>query len=77
METTVYGTTRPTRGGLNRVLEVDRTQVAQVRMPWDVGGALIQPANENAADGPLFRRERLSGLLEIATEKPRGFRTLQ
>ncbi len=28
-----------------------------------LGGVFIQPANDNAADGPLVRRERLGGLL--------------
>jgi transposase InsO family protein len=28
-----------------------------------LGGALIQPANDHAADGPLVRRERLGGVL--------------
>ncbi len=28
-----------------------------------LGGALIQPSNDHAADGPLVRRERLGGLL--------------
>ena len=28
-----------------------------------LGGVLIQPANDHAADGPLVRRERLGGLL--------------
>ena len=28
-----------------------------------LGGAFIQPANDDAGDGPLVRRERLGGLL--------------
>ncbi len=28
-----------------------------------LGGALIQPANDQASDGPVMRRERLGGVL--------------
>ena len=34
-----------------------------------LGGALIQPANNQAADGPVMRRERFGGLLNYYYRK--------